>query len=158
MSRERDEVEVRPLREADLERAFEIAQSLKAAPDWPRHFYVEALQPESSRRRIALAAADRRSGELIGFTVASLIPPEAELESIAVVAPGQRCGVGRQLLAALVEELQRAGVEALLLEVRASNLAAIRFYESQNFKQIGVRKRYYADPEEDAILMSLQIL
>lgn len=158
MSFDDDGIEVRRLREADLERVVEIAQSLKEAPDWPRHLYVDALRPESLARRLALVATDRKSGEVIGFAIASTLPPEAELETIAVAAHAQRCGIGRRLLVALVDELQQAGVEALLLEVRASNAAAIHFYQSQSLKKTGVRKRYYADPREDAVLMMLRLV
>jgi ribosomal-protein-alanine N-acetyltransferase len=85
-----------------------------------------------------------------------LIPPEAELESIAVARNVQRHGIGRRLLHALTRELQHQGIEELLLEVRASNLPAIGFYRTANFKQTGIRPRYYIDPQEDAVLMSLR--
>jgi ribosomal-protein-alanine N-acetyltransferase len=57
----------------------------------------------------------------------------------------------------LVTRLGTLGTVELHLEVRASNLAAIRFYQAQNFKQTGARPRYYADPEEDAVLMTLRL-
>jgi ribosomal-protein-alanine N-acetyltransferase len=91
---------------------------------------------------------------IAGFSVASLLPPRAELESIAVGLDEQRQGIGSKLLAVLIGELRAAAVSQFLLEVRASNRAGIAFYLAHGWEQSGLRPRYYADPEEDAILMS----
>jgi ribosomal-protein-alanine N-acetyltransferase len=69
----------------------------------------------------------------------------------------QRRGIGRRLVVALVAELERAEVEKLHLEVRASNGIAIAFYHSLGFIETGHRTRYYADPVEDAVLMELRL-
>jgi ribosomal-protein-alanine N-acetyltransferase len=89
--------------------------------------------------------------------VASLLPPEAELETIAVAKEGQRHGIASLLLRALIQELEAERVSRLALEVRASNQAALRFYQARGFKQTGRRPRYYADPEEDAVLLELTL-
>jgi ribosomal-protein-alanine N-acetyltransferase len=65
--------------------------------------------------------------------------------------------MGGQLLTALIDELRTEQVNELILEVRASNLAALRFYGAFGFKETGRRPRYYADPEEDAVLMGLNL-
>jgi ribosomal-protein-alanine N-acetyltransferase len=142
---------------ADVERVIEIAQSLKDAPHWPPAVYLAALDPESEPRRIALVAADAETGATAGFLVASLLPPQAELETIAVAPGGQRRGLGRRLLVAMVEELRTEQVTEILLEVRASNDAAFRFYLALGFTETGRRRGYYADPVEDAVLMSLRL-
>jgi [ribosomal protein S18]-alanine N-acetyltransferase len=157
MSFEGTKVGIRPLTEADIDSVFSLATALAGAPDWPRQRYEEALQAQASRRRIALVACDPRSTGLAGLAIASLIPPEAELESIAVARNLQRQGIGRQLFHALTAELRQQGVAELLLEARASNLPALAFYRAENFKQTGVRPYYYADPQEDAVLMSLRL-
>jgi ribosomal-protein-alanine acetyltransferase len=97
------------------------------------------------------------SGRVLGFAVANMVPPEAELETIAIVPAHQRLGSGALLLRALVEELRKEQVTELILEVRASNRAALGFYRGQGFEEIGRRVRYYADPEEDAVLMRLKL-
>ena len=94
---------------------------------------------------------------VVGFAVASVVSPEAELETIAVAAEAQRRGVGERLLGALVEELRAERVAELLLEVRASNAAAIGFYRVRGFEEAGRRARYYAEPEEDAVLMRMKL-
>ncbi len=150
-------INIRPVAESDVGSVVKIADGLYAAPHWPRETFVSMLSGEFAARRMALVAADAHSGEAIGFTVASLVAPEAELESIAVAEAYQRRGIGRQLLVALVAALRHAGIEALHLEVRASNQPAIGFYGSLGFSRAGRRSRYYADPVEDAVLMTLRL-
>jgi|HubBroStandDraft_5_1064220.scaffolds.fasta_scaffold24726_2 ribosomal-protein-alanine N-acetyltransferase len=151
------EIKIRRMDHADILAIVAIEQSVHGAPHWPRSLYEEALLVGSPQPRLALVANGTDTGEIAGFIIASLIAPEAELESIAVAEIAQRRGVGRRLLQALAVELHEQGIAELHLEVRASNLPAIRFYESQNFKQIGVRPRYYSDPEEDAVLMTFRL-
>jgi ribosomal-protein-alanine N-acetyltransferase len=148
---------IRPMTPADLDRVMEIAGSLKDAPHWPLAVYQAALHPQSVPRRIALVAEDAVTGGLVGFAVASVVGAQAELESIAVAAEGQRRGMGAGLLAVLVEELKRSQVDELLLEVRASNGQALEFYRRRGFSQSGRRPRYYADPVEDALLLALPL-
>jgi [ribosomal protein S18]-alanine N-acetyltransferase len=155
------ELNIRPFREGDLDCVLEIANSLSDAPHWPRSAYLAALGPEPTLRqpiprRIALVAADEGPTPVHGFVVASLAPPDAELESIAVAGASQRRGVGRQLAEALTAELRKAGVARLYLEVRAGNGVAIALYRSLGFVEKGRRPRYYADPIEDAVLMELR--
>jgi [ribosomal protein S18]-alanine N-acetyltransferase len=147
--------QIRRMTDADLPRVTEIATSLPQSPHWPELTYLNAVNPESTPRRIALVAVV--SGNVHGFAVASLLPPQAELESIAVVAGSQRLGLGRMLFEALVEELRAEGELEIVLEVRESNRAAIAFYRSAGFSQTGLRSTYYTDPIEDAVLMRLQL-
>lgn len=151
-------VKIRRMSATDLGPVREIAASLMEAPHWPILAYVAAIDPENMPRRIALVAADPGKGTVAGFLVASLLTPEAELETIAVAAEGQRRGVGSLLLNALLEELRTEEVCQLILEVRASNRAALGFYGALGFKETGRRPRYYIDPEEDAVLMGLRLV
>ena len=151
-------ITVRKMVAADVEQVVALAASLQHAPHWPQPVYIAALDDTSLPRRVALVAAQVQSGNIAGFAVASLLPPLAELESIAVRADEQRQGIGSKLLARLAYELKAAEVSELLLEVRASNTAGIAFYESLGWRQTGLRPRYYAEPEEDAILMSLSVV
>jgi ribosomal-protein-alanine acetyltransferase len=152
-----ENVQIRPMAAADLTRVMEIAASLPEAPQWPQAAYLDALNHESTPRRIALVAAGPRPENVQGFTVASLLPPQAELESIAVAAGNQRRGLGRMLFEALVNHLLSAGVLEIILEVRASNRAALAFYRSAGFGQTGLRTAYYADSIEDAVLMRVMV-
>jgi ribosomal-protein-alanine N-acetyltransferase len=93
----------------------------------------------------------------VAFAVASLLAPQAELETIAVAQATQRRGIARKLLSALVGELSAAAAVEFLLEVRASNNPALALYRSLGWRKTGLRPRYYSDPEEDAVLMTLPL-
>ena len=99
----------------------------------------------------ALAAVDLSDGKVVGYAGLYRSMNEGDITNIAVTASMRRKGVGR----ALIEGLKSLdGIENLFLEVRISNSPAISLYEGQGFKRDGVRKNFYSNPREDAILMS----
>lgn len=147
---------IRAMSAGDLPRVMEIAENLKDAPHWTPAAWEAVLDPTTTRR-IALVAEDARTGTVQGFVVAAVQLPEAELESIAVAPERQRQGWGRRLFGALAGELWRCGVVEVHLEVRASNEAAQALYAQLGFAETGRRPRYYAAPEEDAVLLSLAL-
>jgi ribosomal-protein-alanine N-acetyltransferase len=152
-----DNLHIRRMAACDVPRMMEIAESLSDAPHWPQAAYIAALNPESGTARIALVASEASEGAIFAFAVASLVPPQAELEMIAVAAENQRLGSASHLFEAMVEELRAGGVNEVLLEVRSSNHAALGFYRSVGFKETGRRLGYYADPIEDAAQMHLRL-
>jgi ribosomal-protein-alanine N-acetyltransferase len=153
------EFSIRRMTAADVDRVMEIAQRLKDAPQWPAAIYLAAVVPEAPPRRAALVAQETNASSraVLGFAVASVLAPEAELETIAVAPEHQRRGVGARLFAALVEELNAARVTDVHLEVRCSNSSALAFYHALGFDVSGRRPRYYADPVEDALLLRLSL-
>ncbi len=148
--------EIRPMTVADLDAVLNLAARLPGAPHWPRSAYLDALNSELTPRRIALVAVT--SDSIVGLAIARLLPPQAELETIAIVAGSQRRGLGRRLFYDLAHRLREAGVCELLLEVRSSNLPALAFYCSLGLTRSGLRGSYYTDPVEDAVLMRLPLL
>jgi [ribosomal protein S18]-alanine N-acetyltransferase len=147
---------VRAMQAAEIDAVLALAASLPGAPHWARAAYQTVLSADSTPARVALVAATAQ-GAVAGFAIASLLPPEAELETIAVAPEQQRRGVGRELLKSLAETLRPRGVRSLLLEVRASNEAALRLYQQAGFLTAGRRPGYYSDPSEDALLMRLTL-
>jgi [ribosomal protein S18]-alanine N-acetyltransferase len=146
------EVRIRRMTAADVDAAVVLAADLPTAPQWSREVYQAMLSAEARPVRVVLAA-ETTQGELIGLAVASILPPEAELESIAVAAAYQRQGIARRLFNELARELAAAGATEVILEVRASNAAALAVYYALQFEQDGVRRNYYSHPTEDAVLM-----
>lgn len=82
-----------------------------------------------------------------------LIIDEAHITNIAVHPEFRRKGVGEILLQCLIKEAEKKGIYNLTLEVRPSNLGAIRLYEKYDFEVLGRRKGYYQDTKEDAFIM-----
>ena len=149
-------IRIRPIAVTDLDRLVEISAGLDHVPQWPRRTY-EAILGQSSPKRISLIAEDGAAGAIVGFAVALVVPPEAELESIGVAAGYQRQGTARRLFESMTAELSRAQVCQIVLEVRESNEPARSLYASLGFVAEGRRPGYYADPVEDAILMKLKL-
>lgn len=150
-------VRVRRMQVEDVDTVTEMAKLTHHAPTWTREVYEKALDLSGQSRRIALVAEDGKSGAIVGFAVASLLTPEAELETIVTAIAHQRRGVARELFSALKNELRPMGVQDVILEVRAGNKAAEAFYHFLGFVEDGHRPSYYADPVEDAVLMRLQL-
>ena len=144
---------VRPMLLEDIDPVMAIARSLPTAPHWGRSAYEDALREGAAVRRIALAA--EHTGETIGFVVARILDPVAEIESIGIAEKAQGYGFGSLLLRAMMEELRNAGIKEIELEVRASNEGAIRLYQRAGFSEIGRRREYYQGPVEDALLLRL---
>ena len=93
------------------------------------------------------------NGEVIAYVIGRLIAPEGEIYRVAVAPHKRQRGIGYRLLDYAVKTSKGHGLERLFLEVRSKNIPAIRLYTAYGFKEIGVRKRYYKDPEDDAIVM-----
>lgn len=144
-------VKIRPMALADIDTVVALAASLDSAPHWPRSAYESALDPTAAPRRIALLA--EVSDAVIGFAIASLVPPQAELETIAVSLPFQRRKAGSALMTALIHAMESSQITEISLEVRASNQAAQAFYLSHSFESFGRRKDYYPDTGEHAVIM-----
>jgi ribosomal-protein-alanine N-acetyltransferase len=82
---------------------------------------------------------------------------EAEVESIVTAPEFRGRGVGGMLLVQMVKWSRELAVERLMLECRRSNESALRLYRRHGFFEDGVRPRYYRNPDEDAVLMSLPL-
>jgi ribosomal-protein-alanine N-acetyltransferase len=106
-----------------------------------------------------VAESDTPAGKsIIGFIVVWIIVDEAHIGTIAVAESFQNMGVAQKLIAEAFRKARRSGTVIGYLEVRAGNIAARHLYEKLGFEVDGVRKGYYQDNHEDAILMSIKDL
>ena len=90
---------------------------------------------------------------VVGYIGSQSSIDESDVMNVAVHPDYRRKGIAENLINHLVEELKNRGSHALLLEVRASNAPAIGLYEKLGFEQIGLRKNYYRNPKEDALIL-----
>ncbi len=95
---------------------------------------------------------------LAGYVIFYYAADEGEIARIAVRDAFRRKGAARRLLLRLEELCKELGVSRLLLDVRESNGPAIAFYVGYGFKKDGIRKKFYVNPVEDAILMSYKVV
>ena len=93
----------------------------------------------------------------LAYCILQTLGCEAELLRIAVKKSGQNSGVGRILLMELCKKAQEENIQSIFLEVRASNEKAIGLYEKLGFRQTGLRKNYYKQNPEDAVLMTKEV-
>jgi len=91
--------------------------------------------------------------QIVGYLIYSYIPPEGEIQRIAVRTGFQKRGIGTALMENIVLFSKEQEVTAITLEVRAGNRAARNLYEHCGFVKEGVRKGYYQGPQEDAVIM-----
>lgn len=89
-------------------------------------------------------------GMPVGYFVAQVVPPEAELHNIAVEPSRQRKGVGAALFKHFIDKLRNISINNVFLLVRSSNNTAIQFYQRFGFSFLDRRKNYYSHPVEDA--------
>ena len=98
-----------------------------------------------------------REGHALGYISASLLPPEAEIYRVATLPEHRRRKIGSLLLRAFISECEKVCCEHLFLEVRESNTAAKALYFSHGFRATGLRKNYYKNPKEDALILAKDI-
>ena len=97
------------------------------------------------------------AGRPLGYVVAMVAGPEAEIADLAVSPDARRRGIGRALIDRLLADLEAEGVMSVFLEVRESNRGARALYESRAFRGIGRRRGYYRLPVEDALLLKREL-
>ncbi len=143
-----------------------------AAAHWPRQQYeslfVSSESPQPSERSAWLVEDHREEDEtqeedeseafqILAFLVAHRVDAEWELENIVVAGTARRRGLGTRLLGDLIGHARSARGSEIFLEVRESNHNARALYRKMGFEETGVRRSYYSDPPEDAILCRLRL-
>lgn len=145
------DIVIRPMGSSDIPEVFAIDKA-SASLYWPeRSYHFEVEKNESSRPFVAVD----EEGKILGFIVFWLIIDEAHLANFAVDAAYRRQGIGRALLMQGLRACYDGGARVSFLEVRAGNAGAIGLYESCGYHTESVRKKYYQDNHEDALLMNL---
>ena len=130
--------------------AIEAIERASYPTPWSRSMFAGELAKPSS---ISLGAFDEQSGELVGYLVISRYVDAWHVMNVAVAPERRRRGIARTLLDRLFAETASDERRGYTLEVRVSNEGAIKLYESLGFVRRGVRRGYYTDNREDALIM-----
>jgi len=121
--------------------SFSLAWSLRA--------FTDTVEKENFRYFVA-----EEAGEILGYCGFLFVLDEAEIPNVCVKASARKQGVGKQMMTVLMKEAAKLGIVMLFLEVRESNVAARTLYKSLGFEENGIRKNFYEQPVENAVLMS----
>ncbi|MEM7158286.1 MAG: ribosomal protein S18-alanine N-acetyltransferase [Myxococcota bacterium] len=117
-----------------------------------RAWSTEVYEQEFERPFAQLYVVER-AGTIIGLSCTWIVGDEAHLLRIATLARHRRGGLGRMMLSSVVDRATAAGCERIILEVGASNVPAVSLYERFAFERIGLRRGYYREPPDDALVM-----
>jgi ribosomal-protein-alanine N-acetyltransferase len=148
-------VRVERLTEADLETVLDIERESFATP-WPRDVFLYELQSnEVAHLFVARIIAGEQQSCIAGYSCTWVVVDEMHITNFAVHPNFRRQHVGQQLLAGILTQAVELGCRQAVLEVRASNRGAQRLYGQFGFAPVAIRKRYYADNQEDALVMFL---
>ena len=140
----------------DFPRAMEIERDGFRHP-WSEELLRKELTHDWSQILVATEQATdpegRTSEVMLGFVVCWLVHDELHILNLAVAVEARRRGVARALLRESEARARQRGAALATLEVRRSNIAALKLYQSLGYRQVGIRANYYADEGEDAIVM-----
>jgi ribosomal-protein-alanine N-acetyltransferase len=142
-----------PMQTADLDAVMEIERLSFKSP-WSRQVFVEELARDFAHVDLV---RDQETGEVVAFANYWLVADELHILNVSTHPRARRAGHATRLLAHMIDFARREICRCLTLEVRRSNTAAQRLYRRFAFRAIGVRPRYYAEDQEDAIVMLLDL-
>jgi len=135
---------------ADLPDVLAIERASFTFP-WSAGFFVQELKIDCARSHLAVV-----DGKPAGYVIYWLLSREMDIHNLAVAPAYRRRGIAHALLQAVIADAVRERANRITLEVRKSNEAAQRLYHSAGFMAKGVRKGYYSDDGEDALVMVLE--
>ena len=138
------------MKEEDIDSVLAIS-SLSFAVCWSKSSYIQELTNPVAKYFVA-----KIDGKVVGFAGTWIVLDESHITNIAVHPNYRKQGIASKLLKELLNHCKRHGCIGYTLEVRSSNTAAKALYEKHNFKQDGIRKGYYEDNKEDAVIMWLR--
>lgn len=143
-----DEMVIEALAESHLSDVLRIERDCFPAPWTEGMFRQEIEETWLSRSFVAL-----QDGHVVGYIIAWFLRGEVHVLNVAVSGDYQRRGIGRRLLSHVITLGEQSDHHLVTLEVRASNDPAKLLYVTMGFAPVGIRRRYYRDNDEDAIVM-----
>jgi [ribosomal protein S18]-alanine N-acetyltransferase len=143
-------VVLREMRWWDIEPVMQLERALFVDDAWSDTMFWSELAEHESRHYVVAGLGD----DIVGYAGLCAYPSgEAYVQTIGVAHDRRRAGIGTALLADLLDAAQRHGSSQVDLEVRDGNDDAIRLYERNGFRRIGVRRGYYQPSGADAVVM-----
>ncbi len=141
---------LRRMEEGDL---FEVHAIERVS--FPNPWHLSTFRGEIHNRPISTSyvIVHRLEKRIIGYIIYWHLQDEVQISNIAVHPDFRRMGIGESILKQVLAQLEEGGARLISLEVRPSNMAAIKLYNKLDFDILGIRKNYYHNPQEHAIVM-----
>lgn len=133
---------------SDAQAAAALEKECFSTP-WSENAYLDTLANENA----LYLMAENENGELVGMCGLLDILGEGDISNVVVKETFRRQGIAEKMLTELLRQGDERGITAFLLEVRASNEAAIGLYEKLGFTAVGRRRGFYERPKEDALIL-----
>lgn len=141
--------------EEDLPEVLRIEKASFPSP-WPERLFLKELANPLCKLFVALAPGPV-GDQVLGYIVCWLVAREVHLQNLAAHPQFKKRGIASALLEHVLSYYRQLGAENIYLEVREHNLAAKELYRKFHFIPVGLRKSYYSDTGEDAIIMERPI-
>jgi [ribosomal protein S18]-alanine N-acetyltransferase len=153
------EIIISHMTEHDLLAVVELEETCGLSRWGWEAYYHEIAQGRGALMLVARATsrAESAAQPITGFIAARFTGDEVHINNVAVAQEVRRRGIGAALLGGVLREGARMGARSAILEVRAGNVAAQALYSRLGFGVVGMRKAYYTDPPEDALVMIASI-
>jgi len=143
------EIKIQPMQRSEVEDVLKIEEQAYGDHHWSKNSFYGEL----SNNLAHYYSAFNKDGELVGYAGSWQVIDEAHITTIAVKPEFKRKKIAEALLKRIVDDCYNCKIKYLTLEVRVSNVPAIKLYEKYGFKSLGERKGYYQNNNEDALIM-----
>ncbi|WP_027399485.1 ribosomal protein S18-alanine N-acetyltransferase [Anaerovorax odorimutans] len=143
-----DKYTIRKAEEKDIDEISKLDEICFTIP-WSK----ESIEKEIKENKLALYLVVEVKNRIAGYAGLWMIVDEGHITNVAVHPDCRKKGIGESLVLEIFKETRKQGIKSYTLEVRFSNFAAIHLYEKLGFRKAGIRKKYYEDNGEDAIIM-----
>ena len=142
-------IKIQRMQKSDVDNVINIEERAYGEHHWSKESFLNELSNDLAR----YYAAFDLDGNLVGYAGCWQILEEVHITNIAVSPDFRRQKIGERLLRQIIDDCYKNKAKYITLEVRVSNNPAIKMYEKYGFKSLGVRKGYYQNNNEDAIIM-----
>ena len=142
----------RPMLEVDLARVVEIEKASMPSP-WSKELFEEELRRERAHYFVV-----EKDGVVAGYMGYWGAPEEAHIINLAIGPEFRKQGLGQEMIERCLDFAVKRGARLATLEARESNEAARNLYEKCSFRTVAIRKKYYSDNQEDAVVMIKELI
>ena len=142
-------IKIEPMQKSHLDDIIKVEEKAYGEHHWSKESFFNELNNDLAKYFCAFD----ENGTLTGYCGCWQILEEAHITNIAVSPDFRRRRIGEALLTAIIKSCYKEKIKYLTLEVRVSNEPAIKLYEKYGFKSLGIRKGYYQDNNDDALIM-----